>query len=381
MEREGDAPADRVERGVSAERAALRRTRRRQPPALAFQPPAARLRGTAGRDPRREWRDRPRDERKPSDLFTSHRRSIYGLVDRQFLPGTFRAFDFANPDLHIAQRHATTVPQQALFLLNNPFVADRIKAFAARADIVSAATPEERVRRMVRVAFQRSPTESEIATALRFIASGEPASATPAQKPVPSAWSYGWGEYDASAHRVKTFNALPHFTGNAWQGGANWPDAKLGWAQLTADGGHPGDDLAHACVRRWTAARAGAVAIGGEIVHEPDAGDGIRAFVVSGRHGELKSATLRHSRADLSVPRVEVNAGDTIDFVVDIGGGLNSDQFLWAPTIAILETGTAAAWDAKKDFGGPTPKERELLTAWEQYAQGLLLANEFSFVD
>jgi hypothetical protein len=27
------------------------------------------------------------------------RRSIYGLVDRQFLPSTFRTFDFANPDI------------------------------------------------------------------------------------------------------------------------------------------------------------------------------------------------------------------------------------------------------------------------------------------
>src|SRR2546425_349219 len=44
---------------------------------------------------------------KPVELFKtpfSVRRTIYGFVDRQFLPGVFRMFDFANPDLHIPQR-------------------------------------------------------------------------------------------------------------------------------------------------------------------------------------------------------------------------------------------------------------------------------------
>ncbi|MDB6029124.1 MAG: hypothetical protein JWM68_5347, partial [Verrucomicrobiales bacterium] len=50
------------------------------------------------------------------------RRTIYGYIDRQNLPGLFRTFDFANPDSTSPQRFYTTVPQQALFLLNSPFV-------------------------------------------------------------------------------------------------------------------------------------------------------------------------------------------------------------------------------------------------------------------
>ncbi len=49
------------------------------------------------------------------------RRTIYGFIDRQNLPGLFRTFDFANPDATNPQRYLTTVPQQALFLLNSPF--------------------------------------------------------------------------------------------------------------------------------------------------------------------------------------------------------------------------------------------------------------------
>ncbi len=52
----------------------------------------------------------------------SRRRSLYGFVDRQNLPGLFRTFDLASPDTSTVKRHETTVPQQYLFLLNGPFV-------------------------------------------------------------------------------------------------------------------------------------------------------------------------------------------------------------------------------------------------------------------
>ena len=306
------------------------------------------------------------------------RRTIYGLIDRQFLPGTFRVFDFANPDISVAQRFATTVPQQALFFLNHVFVADRARALAARADIAGADLAEERVRRIYRALYQRPPAASETAAALRFIAAAEANPTPPPSTPGEAAWRYGWGEYDGTTQRVKTFHPLPHFTGKAWQGGPQWPDGTLGWAQLTAEGGHPGNDLAHACIRRWIAPLDAAISIAGEIIHEPDVGDGIRARIVSSRDGELKSVTVLHGRADMAVPRVEFRQGDTLDFIVDIRDGLNSDQFLWAPTIANSDTAT---WDAKKDFAGPLPPKVQLLDPWPQYVQVLLLANEFSFVD
>ena len=58
----------------------------------------------------------------------SKRRTIYGQVERQNLPAMFRTFDFATPDTHSPQRFTTTVPQQALFLLNSPFVLEQAAA-------------------------------------------------------------------------------------------------------------------------------------------------------------------------------------------------------------------------------------------------------------
>ena len=50
------------------------------------------------------------------------------LSTGQNLPGTFRSFDLALPDTHAPQRFTTTVPQQALFLMNSPFVIEQAKA-------------------------------------------------------------------------------------------------------------------------------------------------------------------------------------------------------------------------------------------------------------
>jgi hypothetical protein len=181
---------------------------------------------------------------------------------------------------------------------------------------------------------------------------------------------------------LKSFTALPHYNGTAWQGGGPWPDKKLGWLQLTAAGGHPGNDRQHAVVRRWVAPQDGTYDISSTVIHEPAAGDGIRAFIVHSGRGLLRSAELHHATESLNVEAVTMSAGDTLDFIVDLRGGLNSNQFLWAPKIAsVSTTGLAAgaqAWDAQTDFAGPYT---EPLDRWQQLAQALLLANEFVFID
>ena len=326
---------------------------------------------------------------KPVDILTSKRRSLYGLVDRQYLPGVFRVFDFANPDLHIPQRHETTVSQQALFFLNHPFVAARGKALASRADFASLSSPEEKVRLLYRALYQREPTPAQTGAAVRFIADAEANHPQTPKPPPENQWRYGWGEFDETARKLKGFAALPHFTGKSWQGGPNWPDAKLGWAQLTADGGHTGDNLQHAVIRRWVAPRDCVVSIAGRIAHETSAGDGVRAFIVSSSAGQLRTVTAHNSAEDMRVASTAVKAGDTIDFIVDFRANLNSDQFIWAPVITELNTSVAAAgaavlvkeWDAKKDFRGVDVPAFPPLKPWEQLVQVLLSANEFLFVD
>jgi hypothetical protein len=99
----------------------------------------------------------------------ANRRTVYGFIDRQNLPGLFRTFDFASPDTTVPQRHATTVPQQALFLMNSPFVIEQAKAFANRADVAKLTKLEERVGRMYRLAYGRAPDADEVAAAKKFL--------------------------------------------------------------------------------------------------------------------------------------------------------------------------------------------------------------------
>jgi hypothetical protein len=103
----------------------------------------------------------------------SGRRTVYGFIDRQNLPGVFRTFDLASPDTSTPQRHVTTVPQQALFLMNNPFVAEQAKALAARPDVQARTAPEERVRHLGRLVLGRDAEPDEVTLGCQFVASAE----------------------------------------------------------------------------------------------------------------------------------------------------------------------------------------------------------------
>ncbi|MFN0078538.1 MAG: DUF1549 and DUF1553 domain-containing protein [Prosthecobacter sp.] len=321
---------------------------------------------------------------RPDALFASSntRRTLYALVDRENVPTVMRTFDFANPDLSIPQRTETTVPQQALFGMNHPFVVQQAKSLVQNA--AAAKSDEARIRLIYAKLFQRSPTSDELAFAQRFVQ----ADTTPviAEADHSKSWHYGYGEWDESTGRVKNFKPLPHFTGSAWQGDEAWPNEKLGWAQLTADGGHPGNDRKHAVVRRWIAPAGGSYDLHSTLIHEPEVGDGIRGFLSHSRLGKLRSTTLLGSKADLQLDAIAFQAGDTFDFIVDIGNGLNSDQFLWSLKITPSVTTITGAggdspndtWDAKKDFSTLLKSQ---LNAWEQFVQVLMLSNEFMFVD
>ena len=140
-------------------------------------------------------------------------------------------------------------------------------------------------------------------------------------------------------------------------------------------------------VRRWTAPREGPYAIKSTLIHQPGEGDGIRAFISHSGRGLLRSTRLHQATEELNLEALPMQQGDTVDFIVDINEGLNSDQFLWSPKVAAVPaTAVAGAtdavrsetWDALKDFTGSAAQP---LNGWQQLAQTLMLTNEFVFVD
>ncbi len=112
------------------------------------------------------------------DLFqgdkSSTRRTVYGYVDRYDLDPTFRTFDFPNPDISAPLRPSTTVPQQALFLLNSPFLLDRAKNLAHRADLAALPDLDARIKRLYLDLLNRPAEPSEVILGRQFIESNPP---------------------------------------------------------------------------------------------------------------------------------------------------------------------------------------------------------------
>ena len=312
------------------------------------------------------------------------RRTVYGFVERQNLPGLFRTFDFASPDATSPQRFSTTVPQQALFLMNSPFVVQQAMHLLHRPELKELATDEERLQALYQLAFQRSPEPEEVRLAEDYVRGQTTLAAPAASAP---AWQYGWGEVDEASQRLKAFHPLPHFAKHAWQGGAKLPDSKLGWVMLTAEGGHPGNDPQHTAVRRWTAPCDGTVSIEGELAHPAEKGDGVRGRIVSSNHGLAGEWVAFHEKSRTRIEQLELKRGDTVDFITDCRGDVGYDSFTWSPVIKLESRapgepeGGPREWNARSEFSGPQKPKPSPLTPWEKYAQVLLLANELVFVD
>jgi mono/diheme cytochrome c family protein len=312
----------------------------------------------------------------------STRRTVYGYIDRQNLPGLFRAFDLASPDNTSPRRFYTTVPQQALFLMNSPFVVEQARNFVDRPEFRAAATEQQRVRLIYQLAFQRDPTRDELNLAHEFTHAAPP----PPALTMATNWVFGYGAFDEKANRVKSFHKLPYFDGQTFQGGPALPDPKIGRVLLNGAGGHPGNDQQHAAIRRWIAPRDGVISISGTLTHAASEGDGVRGRIVSSKSGALHQWLVHHAKEETIIDRVEVNAGDKIDFVTDCNGTVDYDSFGWSPVIRFLADGKTIAgqrmeWNASKDFEESARTMHPSLDVWERYAQVILLANELVFID
>ena len=308
------------------------------------------------------------------DLFKApyaHRRAVYGFIDRQDLPGTFRVFDFASPDVSTAQRAETTIPQQLLFGMNSPFVIEQAHALVQSLATMPENAAEQKIQQIYHQVYARSASPEELTSLMQFLHEVE---TMPISEPV--VWQYGYGYFDEGQQRVAKFTPLPHFQDQHWRGGPQIPDPQLGWVDLAADSGHPGGTPHLAVIRRWIAPHTGIVEISGVLEHPADQGDGVRGRIVSSRTGLLAEQKAFHGKSPLTAQKVAVEAGDTIDFIVDCLTQESHDSFHWGPEIR-MEGTPNQLWSAKNDFHGP----RNWQPPMEQLVQALLLSNEFVFVD
>jgi len=308
---------------------------------------------------------------QPFDLsanFAEPRRTLYGHIDRQNLPAFFRTFDFANPDYHVPKRNQTTTPQQALWMMNHPFT--RAQADALAAKVAALPTPDARVKALTLAILGRPATPEEVTLALEYLRDAGLA-------PAPAVWTNGYGGWNPVTKTV-AFTEMNVRVKDRIAPTDTIPDKQFSHAFLTAKGGHPGDQTeVTAVIRRWTAGSAGKYRLEGDLAVPSKASDGVRARVVTARRGVLAEVVvLGGASAPVTVPEVELAAGESIDFIADNHRGSNSDSFAWSPVIKDARTGEVLT-SAAGEFGKKPDRQSALST----FAQILLSSNEFIFAD
>ncbi len=115
-------------------------------------------------------RDKYASAGSDAGVVNPYRRTVYAKVDRAGLPAMFSTFDFANPDMSAGERYLTTVPQQALFMMNSPFVIEQAKHIVSRKEFGGQASNEAKIQFLYRTLYQRAPLPAESKMAMDFLA-------------------------------------------------------------------------------------------------------------------------------------------------------------------------------------------------------------------
>jgi hypothetical protein len=99
----------------------------------------------------------------------SSRRSIYLTVTRSNLIPILQLFDAPDSIQSIGHRDVTTVPPQALALMNSPLTRQLAEKFAKRIYVSSETKTEQVVGKAYGIALSRGPTATEMKQMSDFI--------------------------------------------------------------------------------------------------------------------------------------------------------------------------------------------------------------------
>jgi len=104
---------------------------------------------------------------KALDLIDGHHRTVYVPTLRGHRTRLYNLFDYPDDETVNSARNASTVPTQALYLMNNPLVQSYAGALAER----SAAQEDvaARLTLLYQLAYNRAPTTAELATDQAFL--------------------------------------------------------------------------------------------------------------------------------------------------------------------------------------------------------------------
>lgn len=268
------------------------------------------------------------------------RRSLYIQVRRSRPVAMLQTFDAPVMETNCESRSSSTVATQSLMLLNGEFI------------LKQAAKLAERVR------AEASPLSDDLQKLVQNI-----------QYASLPEWQYGYGSFDETTSRTGSFTPFRYWTGSRWQAEEQFPSPAVGYVSLHATGGHP-DTVGRAVIRRWTAPFHGQITISGNLSHGSENGDGVRGRVVSSRSGKVGEWIAFNNARETPVRNIEVQSGDTIDFITDCRTAHTSDSFNWPVTITLTSDRNDDHVVSSKDvFHGPQESIEsiagQIVRAWQ----------------
>lgn len=98
-----------------------------------------------------------------------YRRSVYLPIVRGSVPAALAVFDFPAPEMLVGNRPVTTVPAQALFMMNSPFVVEQAQATAQRLLADAKQNDRERITQLYLTCLGREAEAAEQTEALKYI--------------------------------------------------------------------------------------------------------------------------------------------------------------------------------------------------------------------
>ena len=101
---------------------------------------------------------------------SQHARTIYQPVLRANIPEDWSVFDFPDPELVTGRRTTTTVPTQALYLMNSPFIVKQSRRTAG-IPIAHASSGDAVVTAAFGRILNRAPAPDERQAAIAFLQS------------------------------------------------------------------------------------------------------------------------------------------------------------------------------------------------------------------
>jgi hypothetical protein len=314
-----------------------------------------------------------------SNPSSNPRRSLYAFLDRYALPGIFLNFDVPHPDHHAPRRIQTTIPQQALFFLNNALPVQQAAKLSKHAEFNKLPNDEAKVRWIYQRLFRRAPDDAELRDAVAWIQSADPSDYEPK---LIGHWQIGYRPANSSPDTPLT--PFPVFHQGAWKTAADFKSSPIPYLYAGPVSGHASDT--HDLILRWVAHGSGEVRMSGSLKRTQQGGVTLHWAVADTTGTPLQQADLApEAKAELSSPWLDINAGDHLDFILRGPNGSTCGGVAWDLRISGRESSTDKPQDLssiKRHFPKtntppalPTPD-----SPWGDLIQALWASNEFNYI-